>query len=111
MELYHSIIRPIVTCTCETRILKETIINKLLVFERKILRNIFGPIKEKGIWRIKINQELDEIIKHKDIINFIRAQRLSWLGHVERMQGMRMVKAIYSWYPISSRPTGRPKTR
>jgi hypothetical protein len=22
-----------------------------------------------------------------------------------------MVKAIYCWYPISSRPTGRPKTR
>jgi len=27
------------------------------------------------------------------------------------MQGTKMVKAIYSWYPISSRPTGRPKTR
>jgi len=39
-------------------------------------------------------QELDEIIKHKNIINFIRAQRLSRLGHVERMQGTRMVKAI-----------------
>ena len=34
-----------------------------------------------------------------------------WLGHIERMQGMRMVKAIYSWKPISRRPTGRPKTR
>jgi len=111
LKLYHSIIRPIVTYTCETWILKETVINKLLVFERKILRKIFGPINEKGIWRMKTNQELDEIIKHKNIINFIRARRLSWLGHVERMQGMRMVKAIYCWYPISSRPTGRPKTR
>jgi len=81
-----------------------------LVFERKILRKIFGPINEKGIWRIKTNQELDEIIKHKNVINFIRAQRLSWLGHVERMQGTRMVKAIYCWYPISSRPIGRPKS-
>ena len=48
---------------------------------------------------------------YKNIINFIRAQRLSWLGHVERMQGTRIVKAIYSWYPISSRPRGRTKTR
>jgi len=111
LKLYHTIIRPIVTYACETWILKDTIINKLLVFERKILTKIFGPINEKGIWQIKTNQELDEIIKHKNIINFIRAQILSWLGHVERMQGMRMVKAIYSWYPISSRPTGRPKTR
>jgi len=34
------------------------------VFERKILRKIFGPTKEvNGIWRIKINKELDELIK------------------------------------------------
>ena len=78
-----------------------------MVFERKILRKIFGPNNENGIWRIKTNLELDEIIKRKNIINFIRAQRLSWLGHIERMQGTR----IYSWKPISRRPTGRPKTR
>jgi hypothetical protein len=66
---------------------------------------------ENGIWLIKTNQELDEIIKHKNIINFIRAQRLGWLGHIERMQGTRMVKAIYFWKPISRRPIGRPKTR
>ena len=27
------------------------------------------------------------------------------------MQDTRMVKAIYSWKPISRRPIGRPKTR
>jgi hypothetical protein len=75
-----------------------------LVFERKILRKIFGPNYESGIWRIQTNQELDEIIKRKNIIKFIRAQRLSWLGHIERMQGTRMVKAIYCWKPISRRP-------
>jgi hypothetical protein len=45
------------------------------------------------------------------IINFIRAERLSWLGHIERMQGTRTVKAIYCWKPMSRRPIGRPKTR
>jgi hypothetical protein len=99
------------TYSCETWILKETIINKLLVFEREILRKIFDPNNENGIWRIKTNEELDEIIKHKNIINFIRAQRLSWLGHIERMQGTRMVKAIYCWKPNSRRPIGRAKTR
>jgi hypothetical protein len=103
------VIRPIVTYSCHTWILKETINNKLLVFERKIFRKTFGPNNENGIWRIKTNQELDEIIKRKNIINFIQAQRLSWLGHIERMQGTRMLKAIYSWKPISRRPIGRPK--
>jgi hypothetical protein len=57
----------------------------LLVFERKILRRIFGPTKENQIWRIKTNEELDKLIKHKNIVDYIKAQRLSWFGHVQRM--------------------------
>jgi hypothetical protein len=45
------------------------------------------------------------------IINFARAQRLGWFGHIERKQETRMVKAIHSWKPISKRLTGRPKIR
>jgi len=34
--------------------------NKLKVFERKVLRKIFGPTKERdGTWRIKTKEELD----------------------------------------------------
>jgi hypothetical protein len=34
--------------------MKETIKNNLMVFERKVLRTIFGPTKERdGTWRIK----------------------------------------------------------
>jgi hypothetical protein len=75
-----------------------------MVFERNILRKMFGPTYENGFWRIKTNQELGEIIKHKNVINFIKAQRLGWVGHIERMQETRMVKAIHSWKPISKRP-------
>jgi len=71
-----------VTYTSETWVLKETIIQKLLVFERKILRRIFGPTKENQTWRIKSNEELDKLIKHKSIFNHIKAQRLSWFGHI-----------------------------
>jgi hypothetical protein len=38
-----------------------------MVFGRKVLRKIFGPTNENGIWQIKTNQELDKIIKHKNI--------------------------------------------
>ena len=44
------------------RVLKETGKNKLMVFERKVLRKIFGPTKERdGTWRIKTNDELDKL--------------------------------------------------
>jgi hypothetical protein len=47
LKLYWSIIRPRVKYTCETWVLKETMKNKLMVFERKVLRKIFGPTKER----------------------------------------------------------------
>jgi hypothetical protein len=46
--------------------------NKLMVFERKVLRKIFGLTKERdGTWKIKKNDELCElrVIRHKNIIN------------------------------------------
>ena len=72
--LYRTVIKPIVTYASETWVLKETTIQKLLVFERKILRRIFGPMKENQIWRIKTSKELDKLIKHKNIVSYIKAQ-------------------------------------
>jgi len=78
LKMYWSIIRPIVTYGCEVWVLKETIKNKLMVFERKVLRKMFGPTKERdGTWRIKTNDELDELIRHGNLINHIKAQHLS----------------------------------
>jgi len=84
LKLYRTVIRPIVTYASETWVLKETVIEKLLVFERKILRRIFGPTKENQIWRIKTDEGLDKLIKCKNMVNYIKAQRLSWFGHVVR---------------------------
>ena len=84
---------------------------KLLVFERKILRRIFGPTKENQIWRIKTIEELDILIKQKNVVNYIKAQRLSWFGHVQRMSDTRTVKKIFNWKPLTKRSQGRPKYR
>jgi len=94
-------------------VLKENIIQKLLAFERKILRRIFGPTEENQIWRIKTNVELDKLIKHKNIANYtrIKAQRLSWFGHVQRMPDTRTVKKIFKWKPLTKKSQGRPKYR
>jgi len=78
------------------------------VFERKI----FGPTEEaNGIWRIKTNKELDELIKHRNTTNYVKAQRLSWFGHTNRMPETSIVKRIHKWKPLTGRPAGRPKFR
>jgi len=62
LKLYWSVIRPTVVYGCETWVRKESVIQKLSVFRRKILWKIFGPTEEaNGIWRIKTNEELDEL--------------------------------------------------
>jgi hypothetical protein len=36
---------------------------------------MFGAAKEaNGIWRIKTNKELDELIKHRKVINYVMKQ-------------------------------------
>jgi hypothetical protein len=68
-----------------------------MVFERKVLRKIFGPTKERGVtWRIESNNELDELIRQKNIINHKKAQRLSWFGHLQRMPEERILKKYIS---------------
>jgi hypothetical protein len=57
------------------------------------------------------NDELDEFIRHKNMINHIKAQRLSWFSHLHRMSEERMVKKAYKWKPMLTRPLGRPKNR
>ena len=83
-----------------------------MVFERKELRKIFGPIKERDdTWIITTNDESDELISNKNIISHIKAQQLSSFGHLHRMPDERMVKKVYKWKPMSIQPQGRPKNR
>jgi len=37
--------------------------------DRKILRRIYEPVAEQGIWRIRMNQELRELYKTTDIVS------------------------------------------
>jgi hypothetical protein len=56
LRMYKSLVRPVVTYASETWVLQENIKTKLMVFERKVLRRIYGPIKASdGTWRIKTN--------------------------------------------------------
>jgi hypothetical protein len=59
------------------------------------LKTNYKTLKENQIWRIKTNEELDKLIKHRNIVNYIKAQRLSWFCQVPRMPDTRTVKKIF----------------
>jgi hypothetical protein len=76
MQIYRTILRPVVTYGSETWTLPTTEENSLRIFERKILRKPYGPVAENGVWRNRYNDELTEIIKGEDTVKFIKAQRI-----------------------------------
>ena len=68
----------------------------LLIFEREIFRRIYGPKCENGEWKSRMNRELEEVSKGENIVKLIKGQRISWLGHLERMEEDRMPKKIFT---------------
>jgi hypothetical protein len=56
-----------------------------------------------------MNPELDEMSKGENVVNWIEGQRISWLGHLERMEEDRMPKNIFTQEVEETRRRGRPR--
>ena len=82
----------------------------LLIFERKIFRRIYGPKYENGEWKSRTNRELEEKSKGANRVKWIKGQRISWLGHLERMEEDRMPKKIFIQELEGTRRRGRPRS-
>ncbi|GFV12765.1 uncharacterized protein TNCV_1367351 [Trichonephila clavipes] len=75
--------------------------NMMSIYERKILRSIFGGIQEKGTWR-RSNLELYRSFKESDIVNFVKKQRIKWAGQVIRMNEDRITKKVFNAQPMGT---------
>jgi len=47
--------------------------------------------------------------KRENIVKWIKGQRISWLGHLERMEEDRMPKKIFTQELVGTRQRGRPR--
>jgi len=82
--LYKTPIRPAVLCGAEGWTLTEKEEQAVLIFGRKIFRRIYGAKYENGEWKSRTNRQLEEMSKGENIVGWIKGQRISWLGHLER---------------------------
>jgi len=55
--------------------------------------------------------EIDKLIEGADIVRFIKAQRIKWLGHIQRMDQARPARKLLEWETMGTRPVGRPRQR
>ena len=54
----------------------------LSLFERKVLRCIFGAKRETGTWQKRYNYELYETFKGPNTVSYFNVKRLPWAEHV-----------------------------
>jgi len=85
------------------------ILPKISFFERKIFRRIYGSKYEEGEWKSRTNRELEELSKGENIVKWIKWQRISRLGHLEKMEEDRMPKEIFTQEVERTTRRGRPK--
>lgn len=111
VRLYQTLVRPIVTYGSETWYMTQANERRLEGFEKKILRLIFGPTKERGRWRRRYDHELYQMYGEPNIVRFIKIGRLRWFGHVVRMDGDRIPSKMLDSKPGGSRSVGRPRGR
>jgi len=109
--LYKTLIRPVVLCGAEVWTVTKKEEQAVLIFERKIFRTIYGAKYENGEWKSRTNREVEEISKGENIVKWIKGQRISWLGHLERMEEDRVPKKIFTQELEGTRIRGRPRKR
>jgi len=64
-----------------------------------------------GNGKNRTNRELEEMSKGENIVKWMKGQRLSLLGHLERMEEDRMPKKIFTQELEGTRRRGRPRKR
>jgi len=55
--------------------------------------------------------EIDNLIEGADIVRFSKAQRIKWLGHIQRMDQAGPTRKLLDWKPMGTRPVGKPRQR
>ena len=80
--------------------------------ENRILRRIFGSKQEEnGEWRRFHNEKPNSLHHSPNTVRVIKCRRLTWAGHVARMEEGRSAFKILTGTPIGKRPLGRPRHR
>jgi hypothetical protein len=85
--------------------------NQLLVFERKVVRTIFGPKIENGVYRTRYNHELDKEFDSPNALNVTKTSRLCYAGHMIRRPENLPQKVLFRAKPNGRRNQGRPKSK
>ena len=105
INLYKSIILPIVTYASETWRITTKLANRLNVFHHRCIRRILNINYKEHI----TNEEILERSKLNRLEDIITERRMKMTGHILRLPNERPAKIALSWTPTNGkRKRGRP---
>jgi len=104
MKLYWALVLSVLMYVSECRTLRKEEERRLLVAEMTWLRRIRGRSRREKIRNEKTREELGA---EETVIEKIKRGRLTWFGHVERMEGKRLPNAVQ--HVRGERSRGRPR--
>jgi hypothetical protein len=110
IKIYKTVILPVVLHGCERWSLTLGEEHRLRVFEKRLLRRIFGPKREEyGSWRKLHNDELNYLYSSENIVRLIKSRRMSWDGHVAHVGERRGLYTVFVGRPEGKIPLVRPR--
>jgi hypothetical protein len=80
IRMYKTITRPVVLCGSEARCLTANGEKSLRIWERKLLRKIFGPICVAGYWRSRTDEEVRQLYGELGIVIEIERRKIEMAG-------------------------------
>jgi hypothetical protein len=80
LQIYKTLIRPVVTYGAETWTLTTAEENVLRRFERRVLRKIYGPVVDKGVMRISYNEQLCKLMGGEETVKSYKSAKNTVVG-------------------------------
>ena len=86
---------------------------RLKVFEKRVLRRIFGPKRNEviGEQRKLHNEELNNLYSSPSIVRVIKSRRMRWAEYAARLGEIRAIYMVLVEKLEGKRPLGRPRRR
>jgi hypothetical protein len=109
IRTHETIILPAVVYGCETSSLTSREEHRLRVFEKRVLRRIFGPEREdvkRGLRKLH-NEEFHDLYSSPNNIRLLKLKKMRWEDHVARMVETRNAYRVSAKKPEGKSPTGR----
>jgi hypothetical protein len=113
INIYRTIIFPVVLYGCETWSLSLREERRLRVFENRVLRREFGSKRDEatGEWRKLHIDELNDLYPLPNIVRMVKSRRMRWAGHVAHMGEETGVHRVLVGKPEGKKPLRRPRRR